>query len=206
MPSTHPGALLPAVPMRSEETATMATALDLPLPSSAGTPFIVALITERPGALAILSRTTAPDGFTWNRVVRLTPPRRGKRFSRNTETGRVLHALHADGLLGEVMINLPEHAGIPRDGAAFRDPDLTHLARGLERMGIEAKVTATPLWRPAFDIPDPDGTGTLADAMAAHLPEGLRGTPQSEAQCIDALLLAMFVAASDDEAPPYRPH
>ena len=42
--------------------------------------------------------------------------------------------------------------------------------------------------------------------MAAYLPDGLRGTPQSEAQCVDALLLAMFVAAPDDDAPPYRPH
>lgn len=206
MPSTHPGAPLPAVPMRSEEPATVATALDLALPAPADTPFIVALITERPGALAILSRTAAPDGDNWHRVVRLTPPQRGKRFSNNTETGRVLRALHADGLLGQVMINLPEHAGVPRDGAAFRDPDITHLARSLERMGVQAMVTATPLWRPAFDIPDPDGTGTLASAMAAHLPDGLRGTPQSEAQCIDALLLAMFVAASDDDTSPYRPH
>ncbi|WP_132249173.1 hypothetical protein [Methylobacterium segetis] len=184
----------------------MATALDLPLPPSADTPFVVAFITEPPGALAILSRTTAPDGHTWNRVVRLTSPRRGKRFSRNTETGRVLRALHADGLLGRVMINLPEHAGIPRDGAAFREPDIQHLVRGLERMGVQAMVTATPLWRPAFDVPNPDGTRTLASTMAAYLPDGLRGTPHGEAQCIDALLLAIFADAPDDDTPPYRPH
>lgn len=184
----------------------MATEIDLSLPSSLHTPFIVALITERPGALAILSRTPAPDGNTWNRVVRLTPPLRGKRFSRNTETGRVLRALHADGLLGRVIINLPDAAGVPCDGAAVRDPDLVHLARSLERMDIEPMITATPLWRPAFDVPDPDGSGTLASALTAYLPDGLRGTPHTEAQCTDALLLAMFVAASDDDTPPYRPH
>lgn len=182
----------------------MATEIDLSLPSSIHTPFIVALITERPGALAILSRTTAPDGYTWNRVLRLTPPRRGKRFSRNTETGRVLHALHADGLLGQVLINLPEKYSVPRDGDRFDDPDILHLTRSLERMGVQAMVTATALWRPCFDAPH--GTGTLASAMAAHLPAGLRGTPHEEAQCTDALLLAMFAGAPDDFTPPYRPH
>lgn len=184
----------------------MATEIDLSLPSSLHTPFIVALITEPPGALAILSHTTGPDGDYWKRVVRLTPPRRGKRFSHSTETGRVLRALHADGLLGQMIINLPNKAGVPRDGAALPDPDIAHLACDLERMDIEAMITATPLWRPAFDVPDPYGSGTLASALTAYLPDGLRGTPHTEAQCTDALLLAMFVAASDDDPPPYRPH
>jgi len=182
----------------------MTTENDLSLPSSIHTPFIVALITERPGALAILSRTRTPDGYTWNRVLRLTPPRRGKRFSRNTETGRVLHALHANGLLGQVLINLPERYGVPRDGEHFNDPDVLHLTRCLERMGVEAMVTATPLWRPCFDAPH--GSGTLASAMAARLPAGLRGTPHEEAQCADALLLATFASAPNDWIPSYRPH
>ncbi|MGH1570925.1 hypothetical protein ACRAWG_09905 [Methylobacterium sp. P31] len=182
----------------------MATEIDLSLPSSLHTPFIVALITERPGALAILSRNTGPDRCSWNRVVRLTPPRRGKRFSRNTETGRVLHTLHADGLLGQVLINLPEKYGVPRDGDEVDDPDILHLTRTLERMGVQAMLTVTPLWRPCFDAPH--GTGTLASSMAAYLPAGLRGTPHEEAQCADALLLAMFAGESGDCMPPYRPH
>lgn len=137
--------------------------------------------------------------------MRLTPPRRGKRFTRNTKIGRVLRAVHADGMLGQVILNLPEHAGVPRD-AALRDPDITHLSRSLERMGVKAMVTATLLWRPAFDVPNPHGTGALASDMAAHLPDGLVGTPHTEAQCTDALLLAMFVAASDDNTSPNRPH
>ena len=101
-----------------------------PTPSSSATaPFIVSIITERPGAVAILNRTAEPESRSWNHVLRLTSPRRGKRFSRNTEAGSLLHALHADGLLGPVFINLPEaHAAITGDDT-IRDPDILHLVR-----------------------------------------------------------------------------
>lgn len=75
--------------------------LDLSRLCAHGSPFIVGLITDRPGALAVMSRN---NYWMWSKP--LTRPLRGKRFGRSTETGRVLHAMHTDGLLGQVFINL----------------------------------------------------------------------------------------------------
>lgn len=146
-----------------------------------------------------------PNGYPWNRVLRLTLPRRGKRFSRNTKTGRVLHALNADGLLSWVPINLPDAYRTPRDGAELHDPDIQHLIDTLKRMGAPFLATATPLWRPCFD--KHHCNETLADTVAAHMRTSLPGTPHEEAQCTDALLLAVFAKNNEPNGmtQPYRP-
>ena len=175
-------------------------------PPSLNRPFVVALITEPPGALAIVSRSASLDGFPWNRVVRLTTPRRGKRFSANTEAGRLLRGLHEDGVLDQVFINLPRAYDHSIEPDVVREPDIIHLVRRLEGIGVPALLTSTPLWRPCFD--QPQGAGTFASVVAAHLPAHLKGTAHEEEQCVDALLLAIFGSADapDSNPLPFVPH
>lgn len=176
----------------------MLAELDLPHLRDNST-FIAALITEPPGALAIINRAG-----TQSYVFHLSPPQRGKRFSRYTETGRVLHALHADGVLGMVMINMPEaYNDTFGHGAAFKDPDIVQLLERLDQLGVPFFATATPLWRPWFD--QQDENGTLAERVTPYLPEAVRDLPQAKAQCTDAVLLSIFTNADADDGQTARP-
>lgn len=84
-----------------------------PEPHFARDHFIVAIITEPPGALALVDRFVQ---FSW--VIRLPPRCRGRRFDGHTETAGMLNFLHAMGPSGQVFINLPEaYSGVIGDGA-----------------------------------------------------------------------------------------
>lgn len=166
---------------------------DLSILSPEGAPCLVTLVAEPPGALAVFELDVPQADTVRNfHVLRLAPPRRGRRFGSGTPVGRILRDLHAQNRLAEVRVNLPERLCTEAEFEARQGewPDLRHLLRRLERMQVRTALTRTPLWRPYCELPHKGLT--YAEISKSYGPKvGLEIVPEYD-QCFDAILLGFF--------------
>lgn len=166
--------------------------VDFPRP-----PFLVTVIAEPPGALAIMNRDIPPwdPPLPWCVTIRLEL-RRGRHFSRNNDLVRTLRLLHAQNELARVLINLPERYVTAADieQQLARDPELAPMLDIIERAGMPSALTTSSRWRPFLDQPYKGSTYSSV-MMEAYMEELLKNSDCAEhqlEQCAEAVMLGNF--------------